>query len=258
MDRVFVWPPSDDMEVPENYVGVTIQKLPDGGWHTGVLYRTSQKGANVLHLMRHYGDTKQKGFIHENPHADQLCVLCAVDDVLIPAITRVFRDIYTTNKNPGLPYGFSPPLGDWFDGDGRLIPGPSGRGLCCQTFVLAAYQAADLPLLEPPDAPQRPDDHERQRAIFDKNSGSLGEASSRTREHFAVVEANLGTALYRPLEVAGAAKADFHPCSFAEAVTNGNELEPLVPPPPAMCVVAVEASVTDPPADGPEATGMAD
>ncbi len=252
MDRVFVWPPSENMDVPENYVGVTIQKLSDGGWHTGVLYRTSQKGANVLHLIHHYGNTKQKGFIHENPQSDQLCVLCAVDDVLIPAITRVFRGIYTTNKNPGLPYGFSPALNDWFDADGLLMPRPTGHGLCCQTFVLAAYQAADMPLLDPPDPLPRQDDHVWQQAILDRNSDLIKEASNRTREHFALVEANVGTPLYRSLEVAGAAKADVYPCSFAEALANGNELEPFVPQPPGGVVVAVEVAVAVPEVSEPE------
>ncbi len=234
MDRVFIWPPGEGLDVPESYVGVTIEMLPDGGWHTGVLYRTPQNGANVLHLMGHYGGTKLKRFIHENPRAPQLCVLCLVDETEVPAMQRVFRNLYRENNNPGLPYGFSPPLGDWFDEDGKLVAMPLGYGLCCQTFVLAAYEAADLRLIDPPEAPSRPDDAERQCAIFEKISERLLETSARTQEHFAVVEANLGTALYRPLEVVGAAKSDILPCPFAEAQANGNELEPLVPPPQAL------------------------
>ncbi|GEM_PF-2721361 len=231
MDRVFTWPPGEELDVPESYVGVTIEKLPDGTWHTGVLYRTPQSGTNVLHLMGHYGGTKRRRFLHENPRPEQLCVLCLVDKVEIPALRRVFLAIYSKNNNPGLPYGFSPPLGEWFAADGRLVPHPElpGRGLCCQTFVLAAYEAAGLRLIDPPEAPARPDDQERQRGIFDRISERLNETPARTQEHFAIVKSNLGIALHRPLEVAGAAKADALPCSFAEAQANGKELELLVP-----------------------------
>ncbi len=229
MDRVFEWPPGEELDIPGSYVGVTIERLPDGGWHTGVLYRTPQRGPYVLHLMGHYGGTKLRRFLHENPRIGQLCVLCPVEEAEVPALRRVFFNIYRENSNHGLPYGFTPPLGEWFESEGRLASVPPGHGLCCQTFVLAAYEAAELRLIDPPDAPSRPDDQIRQRIVFEKIAERLLETSSRTQEHFAVVEFGLGTALYRPLEVAGAAKADILPCSFAEAQANGNELEPLVP-----------------------------
>lgn len=254
MDRVFVWPPSEELDVPESYVGVVIERLSDGGWHTGVLYRTPQSGPNVLHLMGHYGGSKQRRFRHENPRPSQLCVLCAVDEVEIPALRRIFLGIYRQNSSYGLPYGFTPPLGAWFEDGGRLVNVGPGRGLCCQTFVLAAYEAADLRLIDPPNAPARPDDHERQRSIFDRITERLCETQSRTKEHFAAVEADLGTALYRPLEVAGAAKAAVLPCSFAEALNNGEELEPIVPPPLMVAAVAGELTLAFPSVGDPKAT----
>jgi len=258
MDRVFVWPPSEELDVPESYVGVFIEKLPDGGLHTGVLYRTPQSGPNVLHLMGHYGGTKRRRFFHENPRASQLCVLCPVDEVEIPALRRVFIGIYSKNDNPGLPYGFSPPVGKWFGDDGKLASMAPGTGLCCQTFVLAAYEAADLRLIDPPEAPVRPDDQERQRAIFDRITERLLETSVSTQRHFTAVEATLGTPLYRPLEVVGAARATALPCSFNEALHNGNALERLVPVQPVGAVVANPAAVRVPPVADPEAGGTTD
>lgn len=246
MDRIFVWPASEELDVPESYVGVMIERLSDGSWHTGVLYRTPQAGAYVLHLRGHYGGTFWKRFTNEPPEDGQLCVLCAVDEFEVPALRRIFLDIYRSNREPGLPYGFSPPVGQWFEVDGRLIPGPPGRGLCCQTFVLAAYEAAEFPLIAPPEAQARPDDQEWQRAIFERIAERLNETSHRTQEHFATVEANLGSAIYRPLEVAGAAKAASHPCSFAESQTNGNELKPLVPIRRAATVVDAEVALPVP------------
>ena len=257
MDRVFVWPPGEELNLPESYVGVFIEKLPDGGWHTGVLYRTPQSGPNVLHLMGHYGGVKQKRLVHENPNPSQLCVLCPVDEVEIPALRQVFIGIYRKNNNPGLPYGFTPPVGEWFEENGRLVQIASGRGLCCQTFVLAAYEAAKLRLIDPPQAPTRPDDQERQRAIFDKITELLHDASASTQMHFASVKANLGTALYRPLEVVGAAKADALPCSFEEALQNGTELESLVPTQSVAEIVADTEAVPIPTVADPEATGAA-
>lgn len=251
MDRFFEWPPSQELDIPESYVGVMIERLPEGGWHTGVLYRTRQGGAYVLHLKGH-GRGIHRRFIHESPRSGQLCVLCPVEEVEVQAPRNVFLKIYSENDNRGLPYGFSPPLGEWFGADGRLILGPPGRGLCCQTFVLAAYEAADLRLIDPPEAPSRPDDQERQRGIFERIAERLNETSPPTREHFAVVEANLGTALYRPLEVAGAAKAGALPCSLAEAQANGNELEPLVPIPAAVVVIPVEVAPEVPAISLPE------
>ena len=245
MDRVFIWPPGEELDVPESYVGVTIERLPDGGWHTGVLYCTPQAGAYVLHLMGHYGGSFWKHFKHEPPTAGQLCVLCPVDEFEIPALRRIFLNIYRNNRDSGLPYGFTSPDGEWFNSDYRLVQVTPGRGLCCQTFVIAAYQAADLRLIDPPVALARTDDQERQRGIFDRISAKLNETIGRRREHFAVVEANLGTALYRPLEVAGAAKAEALPCSFAEALANGNELELLVPIPRATAIIAVEVLAND-------------
>ena len=93
MDRVFIWPPGEHLDVPESYVGVTIERFADGSWHTGVLYRTPQSGSNVIHLLGHYGGTTWKRFVHESPRGKQLCVLCLVDEVEIPSLRRVFLDI---------------------------------------------------------------------------------------------------------------------------------------------------------------------
>lgn len=245
MDRVFKWPPGEELDIPGSYVGVTIERLPDGGWHTGVLYCTRQQGPHVLHLMGHYGGDAWKRFryLHENPRVTQLCVLCPLDEVEVPAMRRAFLGLYRAN-NDGLPYGFSPPVGEWFEANYKLAPMPPGKGLCCQTFVLAAYKAARFPLIDPEEAPMRPDDQERQRTIYEKISERLRDTSPRTQEHFAVVKANLGTALYRPLEVAGAAKADVLPCSFAEAQANADLLERLVPSASTGCSVVAAADDT--------------
>jgi len=231
MDRVFVWPPNENLDIPANYVGVMIEKRPDGGFHTGVLYCTSQRGAHVLHLLGHLGGTQRRRFINENPQPSQLCVLCNVDPVEIRALARVFREIYNKNSNSGLPYGFTSSASQWFDDDKLLVQVPLGDGLCCQTFVLAAFQAANMPLIDPAEAPTRIDDYELQREFFDNIIRvAIQNAKPKTQEHFAVVETKLGAAIYRPLEVVGAAKSDALPCSFAEAQANGNDLEPLIPP----------------------------
>lgn len=212
MTRTFVWPPGDEADVPTAYVGVLVERLPDGSVHVGILYRTAGNAAYVLEQFGHYD------FRNRSPAPGQLCILCPIEPVLVPTLAAAFRQIYRCNKKPGLPYGFSAPLGDWFSAEGRYVSGADGSGFCCQSFVLAAYQFVGQPIIEPLGAPARADDAERQGALLDKWAEALKAASSNTQAHFAAVRASIGVPLYRPLEVGGAASAEEIPCDFETAV----------------------------------------
>ena len=220
-ERVFIWPPSSELEIPSDYVGVVVERLPNNRLHVGLLYKTAQASTYVLDLMGHYGCRLG----NNPPMKGQLCVLCPVDPLRVPALAAFFRRLYRKNKNPGLPYGFSSPDQDWFSRDGAIQLSNGKIGLCCQTFVLAAYRAAELPLIDPPDVPQREDDAERQNSLLDEWAADIADSGTRTQQHFTTVRASIGTPLCRPLEVGGAAMAEIIPCDWETAFHNATEVE---------------------------------
>lgn len=204
--RVFLWPPNG-LEIPMTYVGVVLERLNDGDLHAGVLYRVPGRPAYTLHHLGHYGQR----MCHQPPQDGQLCILCAVDPLRIPTIGTAFLRLWRQNNNPGLPYGFSTSSLRWFTADGTLELRQNGIGLCCQTFVQAAFAYAGLILLDPSEPLPRPDDLDRQRNLINKWQQDIAASSQNTRDHFAAVLRSCGVPLFRPREVAGAALCDFHP-----------------------------------------------
>lgn len=216
---MFIWPPAPEMGVPPVYVGVFVQKITETRLHAGIIYRTAQSGASVLHLMGHY-DLRR-----EPPTVGQLCVLCPIEPVRVPALAVVFNRLFKSHKERGLriPYGFKAPAYDIFSNLQNLDP---GLGLCCQSFVLKAYQTAEIILIEPIDAPVRNDDAARQQAMLDEWKDQIAASDDpRTKAHFDEVQKHVGSPVYRPLEVGGAAMANALPCNFETALHNATELE---------------------------------
>ena len=224
MDRIFAWKDADSKDLPPAYAGVAVWFLPGGALHVGVLYRTPQQQPWILHLRGHYGGAKEPKFQNTAPEPDALCVLCPLDPTVVPSIARVFRDIHRENKNPGLPYGLSLPVGEWFDENRRFSDSSPGRGLCCHTFVIAAYRAADTQLLEPETPVPRDDDADWQYQLLAGFESDLKKAERKTQAHFEIIRAAIPFAIYRPLEVAGAALADELPCPIDLAIKYAEEL----------------------------------
>ena len=206
--RFFFWPPAPELEIPPAYVGVMVQKLSATRWHVGVLYRTSQSAATILHLMGHYD-------LRRDPPSDgHFCILSPIEPARVLALATTFNRLYRAHKDrgSGIPYGFTPPTFDFFSQVQQLVP---GQGLCCQTFVQKAYQTAGIELLEPLEAPQREDDVARQNGLLDEWNQQIQDSQNpQTVPHFQAVRNSVGTPLYRPLEVGGAALADNLPCNF--------------------------------------------
>lgn len=222
MMRIFVWPPEEGADLPEQYVGVVIQWLPQGWLHAGVLFRAPAQEAQVLDQFGHLV------YRLEPPLEGQLCVVCAVDEVFVPTVIEAFRRLWQRNEATKIPYGYSSPAQAWFSPRGVLQKDASKVGLCCQTFVQAAYLYANQPLIDPPTPPVRADDAGWQQEFIDGIQRVL--THHEQRAHFARVQAQVGANLYRPLEIAGAALADELPCAFLDAQTNGETLRRLVPP----------------------------
>jgi hypothetical protein len=208
--RLFVWPPTEDAEIPKDYVGVTIESWGDNGVHVGIIYRTSQGGVWILHHRGHFD------LQHGPPSDGQIIAVCPIDPLEAPIIARFFRQLYRYNRN-GFPYGFNSAAAQWFSDDGTFTQPGGTLGFCCQTFVLAAYMAAGTPLIDPADPAPREDDVGRQIALLDSLQMQLDEARPETKRHFAAVRAAAGSSLCRPMEVGGAALAEAIPCAFMNA-----------------------------------------
>jgi hypothetical protein len=230
-ERIFFWPPSEGADIPSDFVGVMIWRLPDGPIHVGLIYRTPNLGAFVLHHMGHYGhQLKHDQLKRDSPTRGQLCILCNVDPIRVPAMAASFRRLYRKNGNSGLPYGFSSPDQDWFSVVGTIQDGGTKIGLCCQTFVMAAYRATDLQMVDPLTVPNRPDDAARKQALLDKWAEDIATSEPRTRAHFEAVRTQMNQPLCRPYETAGAALADSYPCDFATASQLADEIELIMIP----------------------------
>jgi len=209
--RLFVWPPAEGADIPKNYVGVFIERWGDQGVHTGIIYCTSQGGTWILHHKGHFD------LQHGNPTAGQIVSICPIDPLEVPIIARFFLDLYRRNKRKGFPYGFNSAAMQWFSEDGTFTKPEGALGICCQTFVLAAYSAADAQLIAPLDPASREDDATRQTALLDSFTQQLETAKPETQQHFQAVRNAVGISLCRPLEVGGAALAESLPCAFATA-----------------------------------------
>jgi hypothetical protein len=211
---VFRWPERD---LPSDvYVGVVLERLTETSTHTGFLYRSeSSNGTYVLHLWGH------RRLRHDPPKAGQLCVLCKVEPVRVPAIAALARRLWRKNKNQGIPYAFSSPDQEWFSIGGEVLLGRGKLGLTCSNFVLAFYRAAGLPLVQLDTWPNRAEDTEWQTAAIAKLSTEWTELG----DHVKQVELEIGIVRCRPIEVAGAAAANELPCDFETAVALGSKLE---------------------------------
>jgi len=220
--RLFVWPPVEGADIPKDYVGVTVESWGVNGVHVGIIYRTSQGGAWIMHHQGHFD------LQHGNPKTGQIVAICPIDKIEIPTIAQFFKQLYRKNKRKGFPYGFNSAGAQWFSEDGTFTQPDGTLGFCCQTFVLAAYSAAGAPLLEPPDSEPRVDDAARQLALLDSFADQLVDAKPDTQQHFAAVRAAVGISLSRPLEVSGAALAESIPCTLAIAQELAGQISGLL------------------------------
>lgn len=99
--------------------------------------------------------------------------------------------------------------------------GPTRLGLTCATFILAVFEAAGISLIKYDTWPEnRPSDFEWQKQIIT----ALRRTRSATPEHIKAVEGDVGSARYRPEEVAGAATANPLPADFPLAAERGQQI----------------------------------
>ena len=203
--------PFDDVR----HAGIAIRAVDREQRHIGVLHREDASNAVLLlHL----------GWHHElrNVHANgrYLWVDPALPTRRLRQVAAVCRKVWRGN-NAALPYAFSPPSDCFDEQSGRYLLGPTRRGLTCATFILAVFEAAGISLVKYEAWPKnRPGDSEWQKQII----GALRRTPSATPEHIKAVEEEIGSARYRPEEVAGAATTNPLPADFPLAAERGQQI----------------------------------
>ncbi len=207
-ERIFSWPPPAGVDAAS--IGVTLYR-GDGGWlHIGALYGTN----GGPQMLSHWGHRNVK---NTPLQPGWLCVLCDLDPARFPVVAAAFRRILRSVKAAGVPFGFSDPLAGWFTAEGGFQVPPGAVGLCCQSFVVALFDAAGLPLVDRAPVPARADDAADQQGFLDFLEPILRGASSEDRRHYATLPATVPQPLLRPEEVAGAAWSGTYPCDFDTA-----------------------------------------
>lgn len=208
MDRVHA---SDDWPLdPVGYVAVAVLRVGEEQMHTGILHRNVQSGSvSFLHLRGHAeledrpADSLRRKYFWVTPRAHP---------ARLRQVAARCRQIARANGR-FIPYGFSPPTDCFDEMTFRFLIGGSSVGLTCATFVLAVFELSRLRLVMYDSWPSRDDDSIWQRRILEM----LRHSQTAPPEHIRSVEEEIGSARYRPVEVAAAA-AHFPPSVEFEAM----------------------------------------
>ena len=196
-------------------VGVAIGVSYADQRHIGMLHRDSDSDTVLmLHLAWHHrlrNEPPEPSFLWADP---------AIHPKRLVQVAAICRKVWRANKNGGIPYAFSHP-NDCFDADtGRYLLGPTRLGLTCATFILAVFHTAGLQLVQYESWPigREGDAEWRQRMV------SLLEQHGACPDHVKAVRNDVGSARYRPEEVAGAATVSPLPADFEMAAGRGRQI----------------------------------
>jgi hypothetical protein len=167
-----------------------ICRTPEGNLHLGVLHRTPERQAQIVHLG--WQDRMSVDWPWErlwvSPEVDPETLFTA------GAICRQVLDRFQQHRR--FPYGFRFAQTS-FARDGSLVLGPGAAGLSCSTFALAIFNGAGVRLIDEATWPIRTEEDRRFIATL---------RGSFPAEHLARLDAELtsGAQRIRPEEVAGA------------------------------------------------------
>lgn len=196
--------PSDRPFADAGNIGVVIEPTPHG-YHSGILYCLPDGQSRVVHLAFHHDLRDEEATLpfrwaHINLDEDNKILLAYL-------VSRI--------KGSGtlIPYGFDA-SGICFDpASGQLLPAPSGKGLTCATFILAALRTYGYELVDALSWPERPEDQGWQQEMIEYLKGIS------SCDHINALQGDVGASRFRPAEVVGAAvvDADMWPVNFSKA-----------------------------------------
>lgn len=165
--------------------------------HTGIVIRPANANKHYFVHLAWQNDLRRNDY-PERSFARYCCIQnSSLDAALLEHLADWVHVVYSVNAGTGIPYGFN----DWLDAfsiSGEYKGAP-GKGLTCATFVLAAFAAQEIILVNKDTWPKdRIQDHEDQFRIV----GTLQDFDFQDQAN-AQLDVIFGTRI-RPEEVAAA------------------------------------------------------
>lgn len=198
-----------------HWIAVLIGESDVDQRHIGILHRTAESQASVLHLAWHCI------LQNDNDIPEYMSVWIPPDfpEERLQNLSAFCRRIWRKNNRGGIPYAFSRHEGAFSLATGQFLVGPSRFGLTCATFVLAVFERAGLTLLDTAEWPtDRLGDREWQESIIQKLE------QRATPEHIGHLRTEIGSVRYRPEEVAAGAALVPPPAEFETAAELGSAI----------------------------------
>lgn len=159
-------------------------------FHAGIAYRAATGDLRILHLAGH---CRVRVLAPEGGWAEIVPALDLIDQQIIAA-----HCVTLAEARPEVPYGLK--AEGHFLEDGRFVPGRSGTGLTCASFVQKVFEWCRCPLVDESSWTYRDDDVSAQEALI-----AHLEEQAADPTHVAAVRVNRCCVRVRPEEVAAAA-----------------------------------------------------
>ncbi len=200
-----------ESQIPgECYAAVAIQSVNENQRHIGVLHRAAADDPlQLLHLEWHC--RLSNGL--QGVDSSFLWIDSLFHPRRLKQVAAICRKVYRANRKGGVPYAFSSPSECFDTATGQFLLGPTRNGLTCATFVLAVFESAGIILVDYASWPiGREGDQVWQEAIVATFQRFAAEDS-----HIQAVQNEIGSARFRPEEVAGPAGLGTPRVSFVDA-----------------------------------------
>ena len=210
MDGVFTTQERSFDEI--RHVGIAIAAINAEQRHIGLLHRDPESNdVMMLHLAFHH-DLR-----NEPAKTKYLWIDPPILAERLIHVAAWCRLVWSANQDD-FPYSFSQPEECFDSENGKFLIGPTRLGLTCATFVLALFDVAGLKLVNYATWPTgRPGDREWQEFV-------VAQLPPTEVAHIEDMRSEVGSARFRPEEVAGAATVSPLPVDFVTAVERGERI----------------------------------
>lgn len=205
------------------WVGVAVLRFPDGGRHTGILYRDDDSDKLYMAEMAWHELFRNQPY---NPAWGYSCAIPQFDD---PILEETFADYCAhvgrsmAQKRP--PYVLKAADPTAFDKDGNWVSRDPDSGFNCSSFVIAVFASYNHSLVKPETWPiGLTQDIQEQTILVCK---LLNSSEPKDRAQAIKISPQIGKyPRIRPEQVAGACLEDqtARPLAHAECEANGNRV----------------------------------
>lgn len=196
-------------------VSIAVKCLGNNNFHCGLIYKNPEDGiAKFLHLAWHY-DLRS-----EEIPAGYHWVVPKLHPTRQTIASAYFAHLYDRTKEHPIKYGLMYNGKTQFTPTYEYIVGDDCSGLTCATFVLAAYKAVGVTLVDLLAWEERPSDQEWHEYIIDMLTKYGAES-----EHISRVKLEKGCARFRPSEVTASLTFDPQPADSLLIQERGAKFE---------------------------------